>query len=76
MLSRSNDTISIPKSVKDFELKPLDVFFYNRSFRPLTERTVEQVFTDTDIAEKLIDGGGDAENLARFSTWGREWRNV
>lgn len=65
VLSRSNDTISIPVIVKDFELKPLDVFFYDGSFRPLTERTVEQVFTDTDIAEKLIDGGGDAENLAK-----------
>ena len=65
MLSRSNDTISIPVIVKDFELEPLDVFFYDGSFRPLTERTVEQVFTDTDIAEKLIDGGGDAENLAK-----------
>lgn len=65
VLSRSNDTISIPVIVKDFELEPLDVFFYDGSFRPLTERTVEQVFTDTDIAEKLIDGGGDAENLAK-----------
>ena len=65
VLSRSNDAISIPVIVKDFELKPLDVFYYNGSFRPLTERTVEQVFTDTDIAEKLVDGGGDAENLAK-----------
>lgn len=65
VLSRSNDAISIPVIVKDFELEPLDVFFYDGSFRPLTERTVEQVFTDTDIAEKLIDGGGDAENLAK-----------
>lgn len=65
VLSRSNDAISIPVIVKDFELEPLDVFFYDGSFRPLTERTVEQVFTDTDIAEKLVDNGGDAENLAK-----------
>lgn len=65
VLSRTNDTISIPVIVKDFELEPLDVFYLDGCFKPLTERTIEQAFTDTDIAEKLVDKGGDAESLAK-----------
>lgn len=66
VLSRGDIAISIPTIVKNFELEPLDIFFFKESFRPLTERTVEQAFSDVGIADKLVDRTkGDAQNLAK-----------
>lgn len=63
ILSKGEKSISIPVIVKNFKLQPLDVFFYDKEFRPLTHRTVDEVFKSISIADKLTTRKGDAESM-------------
>lgn len=65
VLSKGKNAVSIPVVIKDFELEPLDVFYRDGEFLPLTERTINQAFTDAEMTDKIVDKGGEAESLAK-----------
>ena len=65
ILSKGDKSISVPVIVKDFELDPMDIFFSDKQFRPLTERSVSQALTNTNLAERLVKKTDAPESLMK-----------
>ncbi len=63
ILSKGEKSFSIPVIIKDFKLQPMDVFFFDGEFRPLTQRTVDEALKNISIADKLTTRKGDAESM-------------
>lgn len=67
VLEKEGKIISLPIIVKNYELQPLDIFYDvdRKDLFPFTEKTVEQAFFNTGIAEKLVKQKGTGETLVQ-----------
>ena len=57
VLEKEGTEISVPLIIKDYELQPFDVFFSpdEEKIMPLTEKTVEDAFYNTEMADEVVD---------------------
>lgn len=55
VLAKGDKQVAVPIVVRSYELDPMDVFYRDEKFYPLTRHTLSQAFHSINVGDQLVD---------------------